>query len=71
LFSASPSIGTPLTFSLDTLYISIPLTILISLIIFVPTILKQKTYRLQGIALLALYVLDYVYLFATLGKLFG
>ena len=67
----SNGIGTPLTFSLDTLYISIPLTILISLIIFVPTILKQKTYRLQGIALLSLYVLDYVYLFATLGKLFG
>lgn len=67
----SNGIGTPLTFSLDTLYISIPLIILISLIIFVPTILKQKTYRFQGIALLSLYILDYVYLFATFGNLLG
>ncbi len=64
-------IGSPLTFSLDTLYISIPLTIAISAIIFVPTIIKQKTYRWQGIVLLSLYVLDYVYLFATLGNLLG
>ena len=67
----SNAIGNPLTFSLDTLYISIPLTILISLIIFVPTIIKKKTYRLQGISLLLLYLLDYVYLFATFGNLLG
>ena len=67
----SNAIGGALAFSLDTLYISIPLTVLISLVIFVPTILKQKTYRWQGVALLSLYILDYVYIFLTQGRLFG
>ena len=67
----SNAMGGALAFSLDTLYISIPLTVLISLVIFIPTILKQKTYRWQGVALLSLYILDYVYIFLTQGRLFG
>ena len=47
----------------DTLFVTIPVAILVTLILLLPTILKKKTSKWQGITLISFYVLYYIYLF--------
>lgn len=47
--------GLPL--SLQTLYFSVPVLILASLILVLPIIIKRQTYKWQGISLLVIYIL--------------
>ena len=61
LFNASS--GLPV--SKDTALISLPLAILTTLIMLLPTIIKKKTFKWQGILLLSLYIAYYVYLFLS------
>lgn len=53
---------TGLPMSKLTLYVSIPLTLLITLIFILPMLIKKKTYRGQGIAMLSIFLLYYIYL---------
>ena len=53
------------TVSQSTFLISIPFLFLVYLIAIVPMLLRRRTYRWQGIALLALYALYVTYLIAT------
>ena len=58
LFNASE--GLPI--SKDTLFVSLPVAILTTLILLLPTIIKKKTYKWQGISLISAYALYYVFL---------
>ena len=69
--TVAAALNTPITLSKDTLYITLPVVLFASLIICLPTIIKQKTYKWQGYILLGTYILYNIYLFATLGNLFG
>lgn len=58
---------------LETLFITMPLALLITAILLIPTIFKGKTYKWQGISLICIYLVYYLYLiFSGLGiiKLF-
>lgn len=46
----------------ETAYISLPLTMLLTLIITVPILVKQKTYRWQGIVCIILYAIYIIWL---------
>lgn len=54
--------GTGLPISNSTLFVSLPVVIVSTLILLLPTMIKKRTYKAQGIALISLYALYYVYL---------
>lgn len=51
-----------LAITTETLYITIPVAIASVLIMLVPTLIYHKTFKWQGITLLSLYILYYIYL---------
>lgn len=51
-----------LAITAETLYITIPVAIASVLIMLVPTLIYHKTFKWQGITLLSLYILYYIYL---------
>jgi len=58
LFNASE--GLPI--SKETLFVSLPVALFATLLLLLPTIIKKKTYKWQGVSLLSLYALYYVFL---------
>ena len=58
LFNVSD--GLPI--SKDTLFVSLPVALLATLLLLLPTIIKKKTYKWQGVCLLCVYALYYVFL---------
>ena len=54
--------GSGLTVDFQTLVITLPITLAISLILLLPTLIKGETKKWQGISLLTLYGLYYIYL---------
>ncbi len=57
--------GGSLAVGMETILITLPVAIIASLILFLPTILYSKTYKWQGICLIGLYAIYYTYLILT------
>lgn len=51
-----------LTVDAQTMYITLPVAMAITLLLLLPTIIKGKTFRWQGFALIGIYAVYYVYL---------
>lgn len=51
-----------LTVDAQTLFITLPIALGVSLILLLPTIIKNKTYKWQGISLISIYLVYYIYL---------
>ena len=56
------SSATGLTVDNQTLFVSLPVTLLITFILLLPTIIKGKTHKWQGISLICIYLLYYTFL---------
>lgn len=52
--------GLPIT--KETIVLTMPLAILCSSLLFIPTLINKKTYKWQGFALIGIYLIYYVYL---------
>lgn len=57
--------GGSLAVGMETILITLPVAIVASLMLFLPTILYNKTYKWQGICLIGLYAIYYTYLILT------
>lgn len=51
-----------LPIDIETMYVTLPVAIVSTLILLLPPLIKKKTYKWQGFALLGLYVVYYVFL---------
>lgn len=56
---------TGLTISSETLFITLPVAIFATILMLLPTIIKKRTYKWQGICLMTLYTAYYIYLFSS------
>lgn len=54
--------GSGLWVDIQTLCITLPVTLIISLLLLLPTIIKRKTSKWQGVSLVLLYSIYYIYL---------
>lgn len=62
LVGLTGAISGELLIDLETMYVTLPVAIVSTLILLLPPLIKKKTYKWQGIALLGLYTLYYVFL---------